>query len=291
MPVDEIKERIDKLKDSIKSSVPSEETLKILMITHKVLAAQQGYRRLLDIIDEGLRDKQDPFLLFFMNTLEPIYEALCMNNMQLLFDSLGVKQYPIKTKAEKAKWKNFKMNIGELRKQKAIDVLNAVKSFGLIPIPPNVEGYMELYNSAPNTIYNSSSIKDVLDIEYSQFLSAIEFLYPDSDFSTEHGVKGEEYDNVVFVISKGWNQYQFEKYAPMINGTISIPDEDKATYEKNRNLFYVCCSRPKKRLVIFITVPVNQDLNNFLISVVGADNIYTYSQFMDKLKENTDFLL
>ena len=214
-----------------------------------------------------------------------------MNNMQLLFDSLGVKQYPIKTKAEKAKWKNFEINIGELRKQKAIDVLNAVKSFGLIPIPPNVEGYMELYNSAPDTIYNSSSIKDVLDIEYSQFLSAIEFLYPDSDFSTEHGVKGEEYDNVVFVISKGWNQYQFEKYAPMINGTISIPDEDKATYEKNRNLFYVCCSRPKKRLVIFITVPVNQDLNNFLTSVVGANNIYTYSQFMANLNDNTNFLI
>ena len=150
---------------------------------------------------------------------------------------------------------------------------------------------MELYNSAPDTIYNSSSIKDVLDIEYSQFLSAIEFLYPDSDFSTEHGVKGEEYDNVVFVISKGWNQYQFEKYAPMINGTISIPDEDKATYEKNRNLFYVCCSRPKKRLVIFITVPVNQDLNNFLTSVVGANNIYTYSQFMANLNDNTNFLI
>lgn len=31
-----------------------------------------------------------------------------------------------------------------------------------------------------------------------------------AEFSTEHGVKGEEYDNVVFVISKGWNQYQFE---------------------------------------------------------------------------------
>lgn len=77
----------------------------------------------------------------------------------------------------------------------------------------------------------------------------------------------------------------------MINGTISIPDEDKATYEKNRNLFYVCCSRPKKRLVIFITVPVNQDLNNFLTSVVGANNIYTYSQFMANLNDNTNFLI
>lgn len=51
---------------------------------------------------------------------------------------------------------------------------------------------------------------------YTQFLSAIGFLYPEAEFSTEHGVKDEEYDNVIFVIGKGWNQYQFENYAPMI---------------------------------------------------------------------------
>lgn len=65
------------------------------MITHKVLATQQGYEQLLAIIDDGLRDKQDPFLLFFMNTVEPIYEALSTSNMQLLFDTLGIRRYPI----------------------------------------------------------------------------------------------------------------------------------------------------------------------------------------------------
>ena len=56
--------------------MPSDENLKVLMITHKVLATQQGYERLLDILSDGLRDKNDPFLLFFMNIVEPIYEAL-----------------------------------------------------------------------------------------------------------------------------------------------------------------------------------------------------------------------
>ena len=54
------------------------------MITHKVLAAQQGYERLLSIINDGLRDKEDPFLLFFMDTVEPIYHALETLNMQLI---------------------------------------------------------------------------------------------------------------------------------------------------------------------------------------------------------------
>ena len=74
-------------------------------------------------------------------------------------------------------------------------------------------------------------------------------------FSTEHGVKGEEYDNVVFVIGKGWNVYQFETYAPMITGHSQIPVDKQASYERNRNLFYVCCSRPKKKIVLFRNDP------------------------------------
>ena len=291
LPVDELKRRIDTLKETIKSTVADEETLKILMITHKVLATQQGYRELLEIINDGLREKQDQFLLYFMNTVEPIYESLCSNNMQLLFDTLGVKQYPITAKVEKTKWKELQNTLAAQRNKKAIDVLNVVKSFGLIPIPPIVESYIDLYNSAPDTMYNSSTIKEVLDIEYSQFVSAIEFLYPSAEYSTEHGVKGEEYDNVVFVISKGWNQYKFEEYAPMINGIVSIPPGEEKAFEKNRNLFYVCCSRPKKRLIIFITVPVSKELNDFLKSVVEVNDIYTYSQFIDNLRNNAYLLL
>ena len=66
------------------------------MITHKVLATQQGYEKLLDILNDGLRDKEDPFLLFFMETVEPIYHALNTSDMQLLFDTLGIKRYPFK---------------------------------------------------------------------------------------------------------------------------------------------------------------------------------------------------
>lgn len=40
------------------------ENLKVLMITHRVLASQQGYDKLLNIISDGLRDKEDAFLLF-----------------------------------------------------------------------------------------------------------------------------------------------------------------------------------------------------------------------------------
>ena len=72
------------------------------MITHKVLASQQGYEKLLDILDDGLRDKEDPFLIFFTDKVEPIYHALATSNTQLLFDILGIKRYPI-TKSRKSR--------------------------------------------------------------------------------------------------------------------------------------------------------------------------------------------
>ena len=128
---------------------------------------------------------------------------------------------------------------------------------------------------------NMVTIQQFLQLDYAQFIAVRDFLYPDAQFSTEHGVKGEEYDNVVFVISKGWNQYQFETYAPMITGHASIPKGKEASYERNRNLFYVCCSRPKKRLFFFVTVPIDSTFRTFLITLVGEENILTYRQFME----------
>lgn len=283
LPVDELKVRLDKINDKIKNSTPTEETTKVLMLTHKLLAQQQGYSKLLEVLDDGLRDKQDVFLLYFMNIVEPIYEALNKSNMQLLFDTLGVRNYPITKKSDKLKWKSLKTDLEEARRRRAIDVLNVIYESKLIPVPPKIEVNLNYYKDNIEIQYGfNTSLKEFLELEYSQFLSAINFLYPDSDFSTEHGVKGEEYDNVIFVISKGWNQYQFEKYIPMITGDKGIPKGKDVVFERNRNLFYVCCSRPKKRLIFFITVPMNQYLYSFFEKYIGKNNIYTYSEFLYK---------
>lgn len=285
LPIEEFQIRLSKLKDQIENNITgSGENLKILMITHKVLASQQGYDKLLDVISDGLKDKEDVFLLFFMNTVEPVYEALTENNMQLLFDTLKVKRYPINKKAEKLCWKALQERLTITRFQKSIDVLKTVLDSKLIPIPQQIEDYYDLYYSAPETAYSNTTIKDFLDLDYTQFLSAISFLYPESEFSTEHGVKGEEYDNVVFVISRGWNQYQFEKYIPMIKN--GYPTDKEASYIRNRNLFYVCCSRPKKRLFIFISISVDDVFRNYLEIMVGKENIVTYKDFIEKGNRN-----
>ena len=163
-----------------------------------------------------------------MDTVEPIYKALKDSNMQLLFDTLGIKRFPIKKKSEKVKWKELQQQLEDARTKRAIDVFELIKRTKLIPIPPKLDGWYHLYQKAPDTVYVSkASIQSFLELDYLQFTAAIDFLFPDAMFSTEHGVKGEEYDNVVFVISKGWNLYQFETYAPMITGHVMFPKESK----------------------------------------------------------------
>ncbi|MBQ2788074.1 MAG: ATP-dependent helicase, partial [Thermoguttaceae bacterium] len=283
LPEDELKERLNLLNKRVNATSSPGETLKTLMITHKVLATQQGYDRLLNILDDGFRNKDDAFLLFFMNVVEPIYAALTEENTRGLFDALGVRRYPITRKSEKTQWKTLRQNLEEARERKTLDVLNVVAESKLVPIPPKVEEHLRRFRVEPDAIYvakTSATLRDLFDLEYRQFCNAINFLRPESAFSTEHGVKGEEYDNVIFVISKGWNQYQFETYAPMITGVVAVPKGKEEAFERNRNLFYVSCSRAKKRLILFVSLTIDAKFRAFLTDLVGEKRVLTFGEFL-----------
>lgn len=43
---------------------------------------------------------------------------------------------------------------------------------------------------------------------------------------------------------------------------------------------YVCCSRPRKRLAILITVPISDQFRNYLNRVFGTQNVIEYTRFI-----------
>ena len=283
LPEKELQRCLNAIKDKLKSEVLQGEQLKILMITHKVLAKQQGYELLLKVLKDRLRNKEDQFLIFFMDTVEPVFRALQNKDTLMLFDVLGIKRYPITRKSEKLRWGELQRKLEVTRRGRAIDVLELIIQTKLIPVPPQLIEYYKQYFESPEAIYAPEiTIKTFLDLEYAQFISAIEFLNPGALFSTQHGVKGEEYDNVLVVIGRGWHAYNFDIFAPMITGDSEIPKDKQEAFEDNRNLFYVCCSRAKKRLYFFITVPLSPPFEAFLNRLVGSDNIYTFSEFVKR---------
>lgn len=277
LPSDELEKRLAFVRHMlIENKMSDGENIKILMLTHRVLASQQGYSTLWGLLGDSLRDMEDPFLLFFMNTIEPIYTALATKNMSMLFEALGVRRFPIETKAQKKKWTDF-LDILEISRTNSVEsVMDAIVLSELVPIPPEIEVYYNNHKKGIGQQYQNGTIFDIMNILYVEFLSVICFLKPDAEFSTNHGVKGEEYDNVIFVISRGWNLYQFDTYMPMQESI--IPPDKLKSYERNRNLFYVCCSRPKKRLILFISVQVDLKFEKYLKTTFGNNNIILYSQ-------------
>ena len=254
--------------------------VKTLMITHKMLAAQQEYSNILNLLGDSLKEESDDYVIFFQKIVEPLYKALCDNNINDLCDVLKTHRTPIERKSQKIKWHELYEALKKAREKKIFNVLEACMNYSqILPIPPTIIETYKIFLSNPDYSYNKGTLSDLYNINYSEMINAIGFISSESDFSTEHGVKGEEYENVLFIIGRGWNNYKFDEQVYL--NPESLPEKEYETYIRNRNLFYVCCSRATKRLALFVTVQVNTDFQHYLETLVGADNIYTYTQFLN----------
>lgn len=99
----------------------------------------------------------------------------------------------------------------------------------------------------------------VKQIAYCEFQNLYQYLEGFTPFSTQHKIKGLEYENVlVFLQNGGWSSYNFEYlFDKQISSTLSKLKQN--TYprilERTKKLFYVCCTRAKDNLVVFYPNP------------------------------------
>ncbi|MEZ5710502.1 MAG: AAA family ATPase [Blastomonas sp.] len=88
----------------------------------------------------------------------------------------------------------------------------------------------------------------------SELLAYRDFIDENTPYSTQHGVKGEEYPNVLVVfddVEASWNQYSFSKL--LTPATAGEPTEGQQ--ERGRKLAYVCFSRAEQHLKILFFTP------------------------------------
>ena len=102
-------------------------------------------------------------------------------------------------------------------------------------------------------------------VQYREIIALCRYLDGHSPFETKHGVKGAEFENVLVVVGRGWNQYNFNQMLEFSQDPEHIPANKRKAFERNRNLFYVTCSRPKKRLAILFT----QQLSDIAMQTVN----------------------
>lgn len=259
----------------------SSETTKILMLTHRVLAGKQGYPSIPAIFpyNDSFTKKEHSHIAYFADALEPACEAYISRNYGEMFRALGSSVPAIRARADKEKWTETMDRLIELRETgtvaEVVDYLLAVRR---PRVPDAVERReRELREFDPTAGEDMprvlKELSDLRTVPYREIIALCRYLSGHSPFATKHGVKGAEFENVLVVVGRGWNKYNFNEMLEFAGHGAQIPANKEAAFERNRNLFYVACSRPKKRLAILFTQELSAAAKETARNWFGADNI------------------
>ena len=94
----------------------------------------------------------------------------------------------------------------------------------------------------------------VKDLKFETFQNLFKYLEGYTPFSTQHKIKGAEFNDVLVVLDNGkWNNYNFENLF-LGNGSESV-------LKRTQKIFYVCCTRAKKNLAVFYNNPSSEVIN------------------------------
>jgi DNA helicase II / ATP-dependent DNA helicase PcrA len=158
------------------------------------------------------------------------------------------------------------------------DVLHCIHNSGAIPLDPRVLSYLNLPiptaeqdDSAEQTEdedhedYDDELTKEIASMDAflackaSQFWGYYSYVNDESPFSTQQGVKGAEFDRVLVVLDddEGTHvQFSYDKYLGVkplsAADQRSIAEGRETSIERTRRLFYVCCTRARKDLVVVL---------------------------------------
>lgn len=217
--------------------------LKVLYLTHKLIARENGYEELYNLVNgvgesDALTKKDEdrsPFIKFLYQ-VEDIVNLYQSNKIQRLLKKYS---FEMNTFEEKKTLKRILDILIKIRERKKIDkVINFVTKYRLLQRSEQMNDF-DLEDASNSEYYNS-----LMQIAYNQIIKACETADEKTPFSTKHGTKGSEFENVLVVIDDGaWNMYSFDKY-------FSGDTSNENRFNRTRNLFYVVCSRAEKNLAV-----------------------------------------
>lgn len=258
----------------------SSEHTKILMLTHRVLANEQGYASLPGVFryNEAFTKKEHPYVSFFVDVLEPACDAYAQRKFGLMFEVLGSKVPLLKSANDKRAWAQ---SMDELQKLRTGSTIGAVVDHLLKSRRPrmpdsiaDLERDLRAFDRAAGEPLppNLEEIEKLRGISYGEMKALGEYHSGFSPFETKHGVKGAEFENVLVVVGRGWNRYNFGEMLELASAA-QVPAAKYDMFERNRNLFYVACSRPKTRLAVLFTQQLQAGALRTLANWFGVDNI------------------
>lgn len=216
--------------------------VKILYLTHRYIAKENNYEGLFALHDnaEVLTKNKDnrgfkPFTDFLFD-IEEISTLYLEKKIQLLLKKILINLNSFEAK------NNLKKIMDELIEIRATgkikDVIKHVLDKKLLPKSDRMKNYDF------DDVDKKSFYDQLMNIDYAQFNRLYQVYEKETPFSTKHGTKGDEFNNVMVVIDdNAWRNYNF-------NNFFSKTDTSEKRMKMTNNLFYVVCSRAKKNLAV-----------------------------------------
>lgn len=157
---------------------------------------------------------------------------------------LGISDYKIYKHDDKKIINELVNKLILLRKNKTIkEVLDFAFDNNLLVKPIKMIEFIEKLDDDGNE-NKKLFYESLMNLKYEEFISLYKYIEESTPFSTKHGVKGAEFENVLVVIDdSSWNQYKF-------NDVFANNTANQNRFNRSKNLLYVCCSRAKNNLVI-----------------------------------------
>lgn len=217
----------------------SKET-KELYLTYKLIAKEYGFTTLLSCYknsDRLLGDENNRDML--TNHLLKIQELISLYEHKKYNDVIKKTSFKIQKLQDK---KTLQGKIEDLKSSATTieDLISLADRNMLIRIDDKLNEFIK----EDSEQYNKIKVLDRTQVE-----KVYNYIEGYSPYSTQHGIKGAEFENVFVVLDNGnWSKYNF-KY--LFENTL----HKDTIIDRTRKVFYVCCSRAKNNLVVFFHKP------------------------------------
>lgn len=215
------------------------EETKELFLTHKLIAKEKGYIDLLNAwgsSDRLVGDNKDRLA----KHIEKIQKCIYFYEAKKFMEFTSLVDFKIKKLQDKKELKEKIESLKTAQEQSIDDNINLADELNLIFKDDSLKDFL---------VENVDLYQRVKGLSFVQVKNLFDYELGFSPYSTQHGVKGAEFDNVLVVLDNGgWNMYNFKYFFEDTAGKESI-------IERTRKIFYVCCSRAKRNLVVYYHNP------------------------------------
>ena len=210
------------------------ENTKELYLTHRLISRRHNFQSFLSAYtntDRIFGDSPDKLISHLLK----LQDMIQLYQTKKYHEFINVTDYKIHYHKDKIDLYNKIRKLTNMKKATIHDVVEFSHDSKICIIDDKLKQF---------AIDHKELYDQVMDIDYTELVSLYEYINKHSPYSTQHGIKGAEYDDVFVILDNGnWNMYNYEQ----LLGTV----QNQNIYNRTHKLFYVSCSRAKRNLVVY----------------------------------------